>query len=98
MLMNQRIYVLSPELIIVFLIDEWTSYFMKVLNGLGGFLKNKKKEAKGIPSASDDQPERRSIIWIDIFILLIQDIDIDPYKEPSGLAVIHHGLLGSIPR
>ena len=71
---------------------------MKVLNGLGGFLKNKKKEAKGIPPASHDQPERRSIIWIDIFTLFIQDRDIDPYKEPSGLAVIHHGLLGSIPR
>ena len=61
MLMNQRIYVLSSELIIVFLIDEWTSYFMKVLNGLGGFLKNKKKEAKGIPPASDDQPERTEL-------------------------------------
>ena len=64
--------------------------------GLKSFYK--KKEAKGIPSASDDQPERGSLREIHIFILIIQDEDIDPRKVPFGLAVAHPGLLGSIPR
>ena len=69
------------------MIDEWKNFFIQVLSGLEDCLRNKKKEAKGIPSASHDQPERRSIIWIDIFTLIIQDEDIDPYKVQSGLAV-----------
>ena len=55
-----------------------------------------KEKTEGKPPVHD-QPERRSIIWIDIFTLNFQDEDIDPINQ-SGLVVVHHGLLGSIPR
>jgi hypothetical protein len=86
--MNQRIYVLSPELIIVFLIDEWTSYFMKVLNGLGGFLKNKKRKRKASLPRPMTNPKGPSFIKLDIFTLLFNKIQIlNIIKVPSGLAV-----------
>jgi len=58
--------------------------------------KIKKEKTEGKPPVHD-QPERRSIIWIDSLTLISQDEDIDPINQ-SGLVVIHHGLLGSIPR
>ena len=58
------------------------------------FLKKEKTEGK---PPVHDQPERQSIIWIDIFTLTTQDEDINPINSIRvGLA--HPSLMGSIPR
>lgn len=56
----------------------------------------KKEKTEGKPPVHD-QPERRSIIWIDSFTLKLQDEDIDPINSIRvGLA--HPSLMGSTLR
>jgi hypothetical protein len=48
--------------------------------GIYSGLFEKKEKTEGKPSVHD-QPERQSIIWIDIFTLIFQDEDIDPINS-----------------
>jgi hypothetical protein len=89
------IFVAFVVCLILLGVVEATYYLWRLETYSSLFFTNKKTEGK---PPVHDQPERGFIIWIHIFTLISQDRDIDPYKVPSGLVVVHHGLLGSIPR